>query len=55
MSTRPIAFRWERHFKDGNKESVGDVQSVGTSTAIKDDNVREGLRNRSDDHQSYSF
>ena len=41
MSTSPIAFRWERRFRDGNKEGVGDVQSVGTSTAIRDVNTEK--------------
>jgi len=41
MSTSPIAFRWERHFKDGNKDAVHDVRSVGTSIAIKDVNTKK--------------
>jgi hypothetical protein len=41
MSTSPIVFRWERHSKDENKEAVGDVQSVRTSTAITDVNIKK--------------
>jgi hypothetical protein len=41
MSSRPTVFRWERHIKDGNKEAVGDVQSVRTSTAITDVNIKK--------------
>jgi len=41
MSSRRIVCRWERHFKDGNKEGVGDVQSVRTSTAKTDVNIKK--------------
>jgi hypothetical protein len=41
ISSSPIVFRWERHFKDGNEEAVGDVRSVRTSTAITDVNIKK--------------
>ena len=41
MSSRPIVCRWERHFKDRNKEAVGDVQSVRTSTAKTGVNIKK--------------
>jgi hypothetical protein len=41
MSSRPIVCRWEKHFKDRNKEAVGDVKSVRTSTAKTDVNIKK--------------